>query len=89
MFDDSLFKIIGHSCIKHCLLIIGKNVNIVLSIIVEHNPFRIDASFLGMTIIKNVTLYSNEQAIYTLQTHISTHLLFHQALFYFLPPQLQ
>lgn len=54
MFDDSLFKIIGHSCIKHCLLIIGKNVNIVLSIIVEHNPFRIDASFLGMTIIKNV-----------------------------------
>ena len=50
MFDDPLFKIIGDSCIKDSLLVVSENVNVVLSVIIEHRYYRIDASFLGMTI---------------------------------------
>ena len=36
MFDDPLFKIVGYASVKNSLLIIGKNVNVVLSIVIEH-----------------------------------------------------
>ena len=52
MFNYSLFKIIGDTSVKYSLLVVGKNINLILSIIIEHNRFRIDASFLGMTINK-------------------------------------
>jgi len=58
VFDDPLFKIVGDTGIKNCLLIIGKNVNVVLSVIIEHRYCRIDASFPGMTIFKDEELFN-------------------------------
>jgi len=50
MFDDSLFKIIGYASIRNRLSVVSENVNVVLSIIIEHDHCCMDASFPGMTI---------------------------------------
>jgi|SRR5688572_21836702 len=52
VFGYSLLKIVSDADIKYRLLIISQNVNIVLTIIVKHHQYRIDASYLGMTIRK-------------------------------------